>query len=110
MTSGIPYSSQSPDIGQSSDGGVSDFRISGQSLTKENCHNSGTSGDNEMKLGPETKLDDDVISRNCEVIAVFPIYGRFGAIWNPDSGCIVCKIFVFIKSNLLSSKNRTKKF
>ena len=37
---GIPYSLQSPDIGQNSDGGISDFRIPGQSLTKRNCHNS----------------------------------------------------------------------
>ena len=46
---------QSPDIGQNSDRGISDFRISGQSLKKENCHNS--SDDIHMKLGPVTKLD-----------------------------------------------------
>ena len=54
---GIPYSPQSPDIGQNSDGGISDFRISGQSLIKGNCHNFRTSDDIGMKLGPETKLD-----------------------------------------------------
>ena len=54
---GIHYFSQSPDIGQNSDGGISDFRISGQSLIKENCHNSRTSDDIDMKLGPVTKLD-----------------------------------------------------
>ena len=37
--------SQSSDIGQNSDGGISDFRISGQSLIKENCHNSRASDD-----------------------------------------------------------------
>ena len=47
---------QSPDIGQNLDGGISDFRISGQSLIKENCHNSRTSDDINMKLGPVTKL------------------------------------------------------
>ena len=48
---------QSPDIRQHSDGGISNFRISGQSLAKENCHNSRTSDDIDMKLGPVTKLD-----------------------------------------------------
>ena len=53
---GIPNLSKSPDIGQNPDGGISDFRISGQPLVKENCHNSRTS-DIDMKLGPVTKLD-----------------------------------------------------
>ena len=38
--------------------GISDFRISGQSLIKENCHNSRTSDDIDMKLRPVTKLDN----------------------------------------------------
>ena len=90
---------QSPDIGQNSDRGISDFQISGQSLIKENCHNSRTSDDIDMKLGPVTKLDkrnkttskkfdDDVMSENCDVIVIFPIYGQFGAIWKLDSGCL----------------------
>ena len=69
-----------------------------------------------MKLGPVTKLDkrnktpwkklgDGVMSKNCDVIAIFPIYGQFGAIWKPDSRRIVRKIYVFINSNLLSYKN-----
>ena len=53
----IHNSSQSPDTGQNSDGGISGFRISGQSLIKENCHNSRTSDDIDMKLGPVPKLD-----------------------------------------------------
>ena len=81
---GIPYLSQSLDIGQNSDGGISDFRISGQSLIKRNCHNSWTSDDIDMELGPVTELDkknkttskkfdDDVMSENCDVIVIFPI-------------------------------------
>ena len=108
--------SQSPDIRQNPDGGISDFRISGQSLIKENCHNSRTSDDIDMKLGPVTKLDkrnkttskkfdNNVMSKNCDVIAIFSIYGQFGAIWKPDSGRIVCKTYIFINSNLLSYKN-----
>ena len=53
----IRNSPQSPDIGQTSDGGVSDFRIFGQSLTKENYHNSRISDDIDIKLGPVTKID-----------------------------------------------------
>ena len=45
---------QSPDIGKNSDEGISDFRISAQSLIKENCHNSRISDDIDMNLGPVT--------------------------------------------------------
>ena len=69
-----------------------------------------------MKLGPETKFDkrnkttskkfdDDVMLRNYDVIVIFPICGEFGAIWKPDSGCIVSKTYIFINSNVLSYKN-----
>ena len=68
-----------------------------------------------MKLGPVTKLDkinkitskkfdDDVMSENCDVIVIFPIYGQFGTIRKPYSGCIVCKTYIIINSNLLSYK------
>ena len=53
---GIPDSTQSPDIGQNPDSGISDFRISGQSHIKENCHNSGTSDDIDMKLNFTRKI------------------------------------------------------
>ena len=44
-----------------------------------------------MKLGPVTKIDkrnkakskkidDDRMSENCDIIAIFPIYSQFGAI------------------------------
>ena len=45
------------------------------------------------------------MSENCDVIAIFLIYGQFGAIRKQDSGRLVCKIYVFINSNLLSYKN-----
>ena len=53
---GLPTSPQSPDIGQKSDGRISDFQISGQPFIEENCH-SRTSNDIDVKLGPVTKLD-----------------------------------------------------
>ena len=83
---GIHDSPESPDIVQNSDGSVSDFRISGQSLIKKNCHSSRTSSDIDMKLGPVTKLDKrnkttskkfdlDLMSENCDVIVIFWIFG-----------------------------------
>ena len=69
-----------------------------------------------MKLGQVTKvdkrnkttprkLDNDVMSRYCDAIAVFPIYSQFGAIWKLDSGYIVCKTYISTISNLLSYKD-----
>ena len=69
-----------------------------------------------MKLRPVTKLDkrnkttskkfdDDVISTNCDVIVIFPIFGQFGAIRKLDSRHKVCKTYIFININLLSYKN-----
>ena len=52
---GIYNSSQSRDIGQTSEGDDSDFRNPRQSLTKENCYNSRTNDDIDIKLGPVTK-------------------------------------------------------
>ena len=77
---------QSPDIGQNSDGGIFDIRISNKSLIKENCHNSRNIDDIDMKLGPVPKLDkrnkttskkfdDDVIPENYDVIVIFTSYG-----------------------------------
>ena len=69
-----------------------------------------------MKLGSVTKLDNrnkttskkfdvDVMSKNCDVIVVFRVFGQFGAVRRPDSGHKVCKSYVFSKSNLLSYEN-----
>ena len=68
-----------------------------------------------MKLGPVTKHDkrnkkrqkndDSVMSENCDVIAIFLIYGKSGAIRKPDIGRIVCKTYILINSQLLPYKN-----
>ena len=66
-----------------------------------------------MKFRPVTKVDkrnkttskkfgNDVMSTNCDVVVIFPIYGRFEAIRKPDSGCIVQKTYIFIKNKRLS--------
>ena len=53
---GIHNSLQSPDIGKNSGNGISDFRVSGQSSIKENCHNYRTSDDIDMKIKPVIKI------------------------------------------------------
>ena len=69
-----------------------------------------------MKLGPVTKLDKkikktsktfdhDIIPANCDAIVIFPIFGEFTEIRKPDSGRIIYKTYIFIKSNLLCYKN-----
>ena len=79
---------QCPEIGQNSDGGISDFQISGQSFIKENGHNSRTSDDMDMKLGPVTelakrtktpskKVDVDAMSEISEAIVIFWIFGQY---------------------------------
>ena len=96
----------------------------GQSLTKENCHNSRTSDDIDMKLGPVTYIDkknkstakniwQDVMSANCDVIAIFLIYGLFGAIQKQDTRRIRIvfkfKLLLTVTFYLTKTGNRTKK-
>ena len=45
------------------------------------------------------------MSKNCDAIVIFTIYGQLGAIRQPDFGRIVCKTYIFISSNFLSYKN-----
>ena len=51
------------------------------------------------------KFDDNIMSENCDVTVITTIYDQFGAIRKPDSGCMVCKTYIFINSHLLSYKN-----
>ena len=53
----IPNILQSSDIGKILDIGISHIWMSGQYLNKENCYNSRTSHDIDMRLGPVAKLD-----------------------------------------------------
>ena len=69
-----------------------------------------------MKLGPVTKIDkrnkttskkidDDVMLENFDVTVIFLIYGQLGAIRKQESGQIIRKMYIFVKSNLLFYKS-----
>ena len=36
----------------------------------------------------------------CDVVIIFPICEQFGEIWKPDSESIVCKIFIYRKTEI----------
>ena len=80
-------------------------KTNGQSLIKENCHNSRTNDDTDMKLGPVTKLDkrnkttskkkdDDIMSRimKYSLNAQFSIYFIAPFVVKPK-GCNKCVMF-----------------
>ena len=48
------------------------------------------------------------MSQNSGVIVIFPIYGQWGAIQMLDSGCIICKTYIIINSNLLFTKTEKR--
>ena len=69
-----------------------------------------------MKLRPVTeldkrnmatskKIDNGIMLASCDVYAIFPFFGKFGATRKPDSVCVVFKMYFFININLLSYKN-----
>ena len=90
---GIPNFPQSPDIEQNSDGGISDIRIYGHSIIKENCHNSRTSDDVDMKFGLVAKLDkrNNLMVMSCQKIVMLLLFFQFIAnleqsrSWIPDA-------------------------
>ena len=103
---------QSPDIGQNSDGDISDFQISGQSLIKENCHNSRTNVDIDMKLGSVTKIDtrNKITSKkltmtSCQKIVTSLSF--FGFLANLESAKVMFSGIVTF--SLTKPENRTKK-
>ena len=55
------------------------------------------------------KIDDDSASVNYDVILIFPVYGWFGAIQNPDSRLMVFDSYILIISSLLSYKTWKRK-
>ena len=38
---------------------------------------------------------------SCGAIVILPNFGKFRAMWKPDSGRLVCKTYILIKNDLL---------
>ena len=119
---GIHNSSQSPAIGKNSDKSISNFRISGQSLIKENCHNSRTSDNVEMKLRPVTKLDrrnkttsKKMMMTSCQKIVMSLLVFRYLANLEqsrgllPDTQSTKVLFSVLVTFCLTKTESRTKK-
>ena len=71
--------------------------------------------DQQLSLTRETqqhqkKFDDDVMSANCDVIVIFPIFDQFGAIWKPDSGLVKVTFSLIVTFYLVKTENEAKKF
>ena len=119
----IPNLSQSPDIGQNSDMCVSNFRISGQFLIKENCHNSRISNNFDMKLEPVTKLDKrntamlkKLTMMPCWQIVTSLCFFQFMDNLKQTKSCVPkawsvkLSFLLIVTFNLTKIENRTKKF
>ena len=93
-----------------------------KSLIKENCHNSRTSNDIDMRLGPVTKLykrnkktpkyfDDDIMLENCVIIVFFIFMANLeqsrSRIQNAESAKVMFSLIV--NFYLTKTENRTKK-
>ena len=98
---------------------MSNFRISDQSLINQNCLNSRTSIDVEMKLGQVTKLDkrnratskmfdDDFMPINCDPFFISPVYGQFVKIWRQNSEHMVHKLTFSLKVAFCFTKNENR--
>ena len=113
---------QSPYIGQNSDEGILDLRISGQSFMKGNCHNSRTSDDIDMNLGPATKLDKKIKTTSkkltmtlCSKIVTSLSFFQFTANLEqsrsriPDVQSVKLIFPLIITFSLTKTENKTKK-
>ena len=89
---------------------------------KGNCHNSGTSDDIDMKLGPVTKLNkiNKTASKNftmtpCHEIVTSLLFFQFMAnfeqsgSWSPDAYSVNLIFLLIVTFYLTKTKNRTKK-
>ena len=109
-------------LGKTQTGVFPNSRFLVKSIIKENCHNSRTSDDIDMKLGPITKLYkrnkttsknfDEIrharkLWRHCHFFNLWPIWSNPGS----SSRRRVCKLMFSLKVTfyLTKTENRTKK-
>ena len=101
---------------------ISNFWISGQSVIKENCHNSRTNDNIDMKLGPITKLDkrNKTTSKNLMMTSCRKIvtsWSFFGFLANlekskgriPDTESAKVMLSWIVPFCLTKTENKTKK-
>ena len=50
------------------------------------------------------------MSRNYDVIVIFPIYGQFGTIWKPDSCIVIEGIRALFSQKILKRKKQKFNF
>ena len=113
---GVPNSPQSPDIQQNSNGDICHFRIFGQSFIKENCHNSRTGTDIDMKLGPVTKFDkrNTLVMTSCrQVMTSLSIFWLMANLEQsgsqiPDTSYVKLTFSLTVIFYLTKSENRSK--
>ena len=92
-----------------------------QSLLKKICHDSRTSNDIDMKLGPITKLykrnmeaskkfEDDIMSKNCDVLSFFWFMGNLEQPGSRISDARSVKLTFSLKATfyLTKTENKTK--
>ena len=118
----IPNSTKCVNVGQNSDGGISDFRISGQFLIKENWHNSRNSNGMDKKLALVTKLDNrnrltskKLMMTSCQEIVTSLSF--FQSLTNleqsgsqiPDAWSIKLSFSLIVTFYVTKNGNRTKK-
>ena len=98
---------------------MSNFRISDQSLINQNCLNSRTSIDVDIKLGQVTKtdmrnwatskiFDDDFMSINCDTFFISPVYDQFLKTWKPNSEHVVRKLTFSLKVAFCFTKTENR--
>ena len=97
--------------------------MSGQSLIKENCHNSRASDDIDMKLGPVSKIDKknkttskkNLTMTSCQKIVTSSLFFAFLANLEQSGGRILdtedAKVLfsVIVTFRFTKTQNRTKK-
>ena len=99
-----------------------DFRISGQSLIKGNCHSSTTNDGINMKVGPVTKLDkrNKTTSNKCDaslcrkIVTSLPFFQFTTNLEQsgrqiPDAYSVKLVFSLIVIFRLTKTKNRTKK-
>ena len=53
-------------------------------------------------MASSSKIDNEFMSTNCDIIVLLRVYGQFASILKPDSGNMVCITYIFTNCNLFS--------